>query len=452
MKPLCRSRFFSLLLATLGASCAIHPPGEREERERALEAGRAFEEEAEPPPLPEEPAPEDYLRRAFFASAMLRQRYWEWRAALERIPQEASPPNVALTFSYLFNDDNLKAWDRTTLFLSNDPMTNIPLPSKLATAGRKALEEARAAGLRFEAEKFRLQAEVLSLYQDLALHAELIRLQVERVDLLALREGETRAAVQTGRLRVEELLEAQTDLDLARNELANLHSQLPPLVARMNTLLGREPGALVPLPPGLPEARAFLASDAEILQLAAEKSPELAALAREVAGKEEALVLALKNRLPDINPFVSITGSVSQTLGAMLVLPTRVEAIRAGIEEARALLRAAQAERDQYARDLAASFVLNLFVLHDAERQSALFAGTLLPRAELLVGTERASYLSGRATLAELVETQLTLLDARLAFAELRTEREKALVSIETWSALDVEALHSVGASSASMR
>ena len=29
--------------------------------------------------------------------------------------------------------------------------------------------------------------------------------------------------------------------------------------------------------------------------------------------------------------------------------------------------------------------------------------------------------------------------------AELRIEREKALVAIETWSALDVETLHAVG-------
>ena len=445
MKPLYRSLFLSLLLVHLGAACAIHPRGEREERGRALEAGRAFEEDAQPPPLPEEPAPEDYLRRAFFASATLRQRYWEWRAALERIPQEASPPNAALTFSYLFNDDNLKAWDRTTLFLSNDPMTNIPLPSKLAAAGRRALEEARATGLRFEAEKFRLQAEVLSLYLDLALHAEQVRLQDERVDLLARREGETRAAVQTGRLMVEELLRAQTDLDLGENELTNLHAQIPPLVARMNTLLGREPHAPVPLPRALPEPRALPASDAEILQLAGERSPELAALAHEVGGREEALVLAKKNRLPDINPLVAITGSVSQTLGAMLVLPTRMEAIRAGIEEARALLNAARAAREQYARDLAASFVLNLLVLHNAERQAILFEQTLLPRAELTVEATQASFAAGRATLSQLVETQLAHLDARLTRAQLRTEREKALVAIETWSALDVEALHAVG-------
>ncbi len=444
MKPLSRALFLSLLFVPLGAACAIHPRGEREERARALEAGRGFEKDAEPLPLPEEPASEDYLRRAFFASATLRQRYWEWRAALERIPQEASPPNLALTFSTLFNDDNLKAWDRTTLFLSNDPMTNIPLPSKLATAGRRALEEARAAGLRFEAEKFRLQAEVLSLYLDLALHGELIRIQEARIELLARRKGEAEAAVLSGRRTTQDLLAAQDELDRADSELKTLHAQLPPLAARMNTLIGRGPYERVPLPDSIPEPRPITAGDAELIALAAERSPELAALAREVAGKEEALELARLSRLPDINPLVSVTGSVSQTLGAMLVLPTRVEAIRAGIEGAQAMLAAAQAAREQYARDLAASFVLNLLVLHNSERQARLFEETFIPRAELAIELSQASYIAGQVSLSEAVEPELALLDARLARARFLTEREKALVAIETWSALDVEALHAV--------
>jgi hypothetical protein len=37
-----------------------------------------------------------------------------------------------------------------------------------------------------------------------------------------------------------------------------------------------------------------------------------------------------------------------------------------------------------------------------------------------------------------------TLLDARLTLAQLKSEREKALAAIETWSKLDVEALHPV--------
>ncbi|HEX5011272.1 MAG TPA: TolC family protein, partial [Planctomycetota bacterium] len=200
-------------LAALGAGCAIHPEGEREERDRALAAGDELD--AEVPPLPAQPELADYLRTAFHADAALRQAYWEWRAALERIPQEASPPNVALSFDYLFSDEHMSSWDRTTLGLSNDPSEMIPAPSKLAAAGRRALEEARAAGLRFEAAKFRLQADVTSLHADLALHGELIRLQQEEVGLLALQAGEASAQLASGASQ-DESVRRQTALELAR--------------------------------------------------------------------------------------------------------------------------------------------------------------------------------------------------------------------------------------------
>jgi hypothetical protein len=50
-------------------------------------------------------------------------------------------------------------------------------------------------------------------------------------------------------------------------------------------------------------------------------------------------------------------------------------------------------------------------------------------------------YVAGRIPFVELLDTQRTLLDAWLALAQLRTEREKALAVIETWSAVDVEAM-----------
>jgi Cu(I)/Ag(I) efflux system membrane protein CusA/SilA len=266
------------LLAICG--CVAHPAGEQEERDRALEAGRGFDDQLEAAPLPEHPGLEDYLHVAFLANADLRARYWEWRAALERIPQEASPPNAALTFSYLFGGEHLKAWDRTTLGITNDPMTNVPLPGKLAIAGRRALEQARAAGLRFEAAKFRLQAQVLSSYYDLALHAEQLRIQRDRVDWLSVVASESSGRVATGAAPQADMLRSRTELDLARSDLASMHAQLPPMLAQFNALLGRAPDASVPLPEALPEPRPLPAPDDEIIRLAAERSPELDALAR----------------------------------------------------------------------------------------------------------------------------------------------------------------------------
>jgi len=421
--------------------CALRPAGEKEERERLKEAGRPYAEPLTVPPLPDQPTPEDCLRHAFLSNADLQARYWEWRAAIERVPQDSSWPPVAISLMTMFSKEKMKLWDRTTLGITNDPTMMIPFPSKLSTAGRRALEEARAAGLRFEEAKFLLQGKVLSTYYDLALLGETIRIQEENVELLRAIARQSGVRVQTGAATQQDLLKSQTELDLAENELASLRSQAAPLAARMNALIGRPATAPLPLPPSLPTPRPLPLADDQLIELGSERSPELGALARDVAGRKEALELAKQAYIPDFGLSASITGSVSQTLGGMLVLPTRLEAIRAGIEQARANIHAAEAARAQYQRDLAASFVLNLYVLRNDERQTALFEEVIIPRAQQTIKVAQSSYAAGRLTYADLLDAQRTLLNARLVAAQLRMEREKALAAIETWSAVDVEAM-----------
>jgi len=423
------------------AGCAMRPAGEDAERRSAAEAGRPFTDTIVLPILPENPKPEEYLRFAFIRNADLHARYWEWRSAIERIPQDSSFPNVALPFSVMFDNQHMSLWDRTTLGLSNDPMSDIPFPTKLSTAGREALEEARAAGLRFEAAKFLLQDKVLSACDDLALLAESLRIQQENADLLRLMVRLAATRTQTGAGAQEELLKAQTALDLAVNGLENLKSQVAPAAAKLNALLGRPADAPVPLPAVLPAIRPLPVPDADLIRLGSERSPELQALAREVRGREEALALAKQAYIPDFGLSFSITGSIAQTLGGMLVLPTRLQAIRAGIEEARANLQAAAAARTQYERDLAAGFVLNLYLLRNDDRQIKLFQETILPRARQMIELAQNSYSTGSLPFSDLVEAERELLNARLVAAQLLVERDKALLSIESWSAVDAEAM-----------
>ena len=436
-----------LLVPLLGlaifSGCAMRPVGEKAERARAKDAGKAWNEPVQLPDLPEKPAVDDYLRYAFLANSDLQVRYWEWRAAIEQVPQVSSFPNIALPFSVMFSSEKMRLWDRTTLGLSNDPMNNIPFPTKLSAAGRNALERARAAGTRFEEAKFLLQGKVLATYYDLALLGESIRIQQKNVSLLTTTTRLASVRSATAMAGQQDLLKAQTELDLARNQLESLWSQVPPLVVKMNALLGRPADAPVPLPDELPPQRKLDISDSDLIRLGSERSPELAALAREVAGQQEALALAKQGYLPDFSLSASVTGSIAQTLGGMIILPTRLAAIRGAIDESQANLKAASAARTQYQRDLAASFVLNLYVLRNDDRQVALFQETIIPRARQMVQIGQSAYVSGRISFVELLDSQRTQLDASLILAQLRMEREKALAAIETWSAVDAEAMKS---------
>lgn len=93
----------------------------------------------------------DVLSRAFLVNGELESAYFEWKAALARVDQAAVWPNtnVALSFSYMFSSENIKAWNRTTVTAGFDPAMNLSLPIKSRAAGKVALEAAKEAAERF---------------------------------------------------------------------------------------------------------------------------------------------------------------------------------------------------------------------------------------------------------------------------------------------------------------
>jgi len=435
----------AILLTALISGCALRPAGERYQRASLDVAGRPWVEGTSLADLPERPTLDDYLLRAFLSNAEIQARYWEWRSAVERIPQESSWPRVAVPLSVMFTRENMRLWDRTTLGIGNDPMSNIPFPTKLATAGRIALEDARAAAARFENAKFLLQYRVRSTYYDLALLAESIRIRNEEIALLEMITRQTAARVASGTATQADLLRAQTNLLSARNEVQDLEARVPGLAAKLNALVGRPSTAPVPLPESLPAPRSLPVDDDKLIAIAAERSNELAALAHEVAGRREALDLARQAYLPDFSLEASIQGSIQSMVGGMIALPTRIEAIRAGIAQARADLAASEAARTQYERDLAASLIVNLYILRNDERQVRLFEDTILPWAQQTIAVAQTAYANDRMSFSDLLEAHRALLEARLFVAELRIEREKALAAIETWSRVDIETMEPGG-------
>src|SRR5438046_496418 len=117
----------ALIIALPG--CTFHPRGESEERRLADEAGKALKKEL--PPLPENAPLQQIIDYTLLPNAELEQRYWEWRAAIEQIPQSGTQQtNPALSAGIPITSGST-AFDRTTVTLSNDPMADIVWPAKL---------------------------------------------------------------------------------------------------------------------------------------------------------------------------------------------------------------------------------------------------------------------------------------------------------------------------------
>jgi outer membrane protein TolC len=432
---ICSSVVLAIVSGLTG--CTVHPPGEHEERDAALKAGKPFEKPVEArqlSPLPDNPTPDQLVQYALLSNADLEQHYWQWRAAIEQIPIDGTQPtSLAISFGTTAHDGSL-ALDRTTLTAANDPMTDIAFPGKLSTAARRSLENARAAGMRFRKAQFELRRRVLSAYDDYALTATLIRLGEHNVQLLRTIATITEARNRSGSAGQQDVFKADNELDLAKNDLETVRSQLPGQRAVLNAFLDRSPTAAMAVPETLPPARPLAESDQDLLDRAAKMNLELVALADEVRAKHENIHLARLQYFPDFDLAASTDlKAVTQALMGEFTVPIlRDEALRAGVQQAEANLRAAEAMRRQTKEIIAAELVDDIATLRDADRQLDLLEHTILPRAQQVITLGRAAYQAGGKPLIDLLDSQRSLIDIERLQANLRVIRDKRLAEIES--------------------
>lgn len=419
------------LLLVSGCSVA----GEKEERSELDRAGKPFStvhEQRSLPELGESPSREAVLQYAFYSNASIEQAYFEWAMAVERVPQAASLDNPRFSFDYLFSRDQVARWDRVTLGASQ----MVPFPGKLEAAGQVALQAAIAARRRFEDAKFTLQAEVIEAYEELVLTDRSIAVGEANLSLLRQFVEITRAMVGVGKARQVELSKAELEAAQAENELQSLRSRRGADLARLNRLLSRPPGTVLQ-PVAQPEDPEFPAGDAELLELAGARNKEIAALAAELRGQEQALDLARKAWLPDFEFSFDLRGSMERMLGAMITLPLQVGRIQAGIREAQAGIRAAQAALRNQGDDVRARLVLNVYLVRDSDRQVRLIRTQLLPKAREIVEATREAYGTGGAVFLELLDAQRALLTLELEAARMDALRREAGARLEALCGLD---------------
>jgi outer membrane protein TolC len=433
------------LSITMYSGCSLVPPETKAEVQRADAAGRIYaqpHEKRAARELPADPTWQDVLQRAFLVDGDLEAAYWEWRAALERVRIAGAYPNsnVQVGFDYMFSSENLKAWNRTTISGGFDPSMTLRMPQKVQQAARAALAQAQAAGHRFENAKFTLQRKVLTAWLNYALTAEKVRIGRDNVALLELLVNQASDRVKTGAPQ-QDLLKAQMQHRLARNQLANMESDLSQMRAMLNGMLARPADAPLAPPAQLPTPRPVPADDATLIATAVDRNPELAALAADVQGRSDALRLAKMAYIPDVQPAFSITGNVSQAIGAMVMLPTAMPMIEGQIKEARAMLAAADAVEQHTRADRAAGFVAALYAMRNAERAEEVLTKTILPLAQQVLSSSRQAYSAGRITYVELIDSQRALLDVREIIAEVRIDRERRLVELEALAGVDIESL-----------
>jgi outer membrane protein, heavy metal efflux system len=439
-----------LLAIFLAAGCATARQGSHGRGESPAPAHRSIQAEKHPPViaggLPEAATLDDYLHFAVRHSPSLEAAFNEWRAALERVPQARSLPDPQLSFGYVVSQIDDRSSPRGETYRLSQMF---PWFGKLRLRGGIALEEALAAEQRFEAERWNLFNRVAQAYYEFYYLDRSIDIVQSNLELARHLEQVARARFRADAPQ-QDVIRAQVELGRIDDRLRNLEDLRGPVRAALNAALGRPAEAQLPPPPRtdelIIEPMPALAPDAEWIALARETSPELQALRHRLAGRQDGIALARRNRFPDVMLGVEYGrnadarmammdgGGTDMLMGMVSInLPIWFGKYGAAINEAEALFESSRQQLDNRQLQIESELKRALYAFRDAERKADLYGNTLLPLARQSLRVTEASYRAGdaQASFLDLIDSQRVLLEFELALERARTERFQRLAEIE---------------------
>ncbi len=371
-----------------------------------------------------------YLLEAGKNSPELHARYAEWRAALERISQVGGLEDPQFTYGQFLQSDTLRA----KAGLSQ----RFPWFGTRKARRQREAAEAEAALQAFYAARNRIFLEVKRVYFERALLEERIRITKAQLAVIEQFRGLVEAKLALGLASEDELLRVgieQTQLQERRDELV---ARRPFLLAELNRAMGAavdmsrpapQNATLPPAPPGIEEVRARVR----------EANPEVAVWEALRAAREEAVDVAKREGRPSIrlgleytsvsaprqirpdrpypaslnaanrllgtlsgtNPFTAANvaidayalatagepmsyrggGEDNVMLSVGMNLPVWRKRVKASVEEARLLAKAAEYEERREVLRLDTAAQRALYLLEDAQRRYGTYRDSLLPQA-----------------------------------------------------------------------
>jgi len=396
---------------------------------------------AAPPPDPAGAVSvDDLYRYAEANNAGLRAAHESWRAELGRVPQARALPDPMAMYGYSVKPVQTREGPETMRFGLSQ---TFPLFGKLGLRGDMAVQDAVAAGSRFEAERRDLRYRIAANWNDYYYLGRSVALSRDNLDLLSRLESVALSSYTAGTATHAAVIQAQIELGKLENDVLTLEARQAPIVAALNADLNRPADAPIPWPHDVASTTA--PADAEALRDSLlHRNPDLLAMAASVDRAEAGTRLAGRSPIPDLTlgaeymvmglpdePGVPGAGEDAFAITAGISLPIWVGRYDGEKAEARARRDAAVDEKTQLTHRLLAEFDRVTFALQDADRRALLYETTLIPKAQESLNVTEKGFTAGTTDFSALIDAQRTLLEFELALESARADRATRVAELE---------------------
>lgn len=315
---------------------------------------------------------------------------------------------------------------------------SLPGPGKRALRSEIASDDVNVMKAQLEARKREVIAEVRKAFYDLLRNQEELALHDQHLTLARQSLEATKIKYVVGRVPQQDVLKAQIALTKLVEHLVMFDQDGSLARARLNTLLGRDPGTSLEVE-GEYVPPTKLPSLVDLERLALENRPELVAASVTVHQEESRSNLAKKGLTPD---YGLTTGYMLMPAGSqfrntyMAELSVTLPWLNRGrhnaeIAEAEASVALQKAEYENQ-RTLVFQQVQEALVRAQAARQLVdLYRSTLRPQAQTTLQAAVAAYQTDRTDFLNLLDSQNMSLDVELNYFRTAEELESAIADLE---------------------
>ena len=309
-------------------------------------------------------------------------------------------------------------------------------------AARGAAAQADAAAMFHDVRDARLQISQTTRAAFFEYYLIARQLEINRDNLELTRDFRETAQTkyENNQVTQQDVLQADVEYASTERRLLELDRMRRIAVARVNTLLRRNPDAWLPPPPAKLEESLSLPPADVLRQIAVSQRPDLAALRARVQAEQAAVALAEKQFYPDMEVYgrydtfwqpSSTQGPLRGQVGVNVNMPIYRQKLNAALCEAQFRLSQRQAEYAQKMVDVQYEVESAHAQLQEGQKAIALYREKLLPAAEQTVTTARNNYDVASTTFLNVLVAQQQLLMQREQYEQIVAAAESRRADLE---------------------
>ena len=360
-----------------------------------------------------------------------------WRAASQRYPQAVSlddPMFMTMVAPASFGSNQVQPG----YIVSGSQ--KLPWFGKRDIRGQAAQSEASAAF--FDMNETRLQvAQVTRVafydYYIVAREAELIG---QNSEVMTEFRRTAKQKYENNQVTQQDVLQAEVELADTERRGIEIERMRRVALARLNTLLRRNPTAPLPPPPGKLTLDVQPPAIGNLQQMATTQRPDLAALAARVRAEEAAVSLAIKQYYPDAEFFgrydsfwqpASTQSDLRAQVGMNMNVPIYRKKLQAAVCEAEFRLSQRRAEYQQRQLDIQYEVQSAYEQVEESRQTAELYERKYLPFSEQNLKVARSNYDVGQINFLFLAQAQRQLIEVREKHQQTLTDYHRRMAELE---------------------